>query len=302
MNGRIFMVSEPYDQLRQLADLSLGLAKQPGQHATSIPFLSILRNDRSTAFTRGILEPSMCLIAQGRKRLNISNQAFICDPGSFLVSIIDMPLKAQITDVSPKKPYIGLLVKFDPSDIATVMREANIQKKPNTQLRPGAFTGTADEGLIEIFLRLNTLAYRRDKQNYLYDLAKKELIYYILNTDFGDHFVQATILSNNKIGIGTALEWIRENFSEDYSLKHLVKLSGMSTSSFLTKFKKVTSTTPLQYQKQLRLQEARRLILSGEANATIAALEVGYTSPTQFNREYKRFYGDSPRRDTAREL
>ena len=179
-----------------------------------------------------------------------------------------------------------------------VVTEAGIQVKPrNKKLNTGAFVGRADAELLELFIRLLKLTERPAAAPYLSALIKREMIYHLLTGDYGHLFFQPAFFDQQAGGIGRAIAWIKENYACSFTVRELAQSNNMSVSGLQHKFKAVTTMGPLQYQKQLRLQEARRLMLSGAMDATTAALTVGYESPSQFSREYRRLFGLPPLKD-----
>lgn len=166
-------------------------------------------------------------------------------------------------------------------------------KKPSA----AALIGKSDTGLLELFERVLSLAHSSEPAPFLSVLMMREMIYRLVSGKYGHLFLQQALYDQQSDGIGKAIGWIKENFSRPFTAPELAKISNMSVSSLQHKFKEITTMGPLQYQKQLRLQEARRLMLTGSVDVTTAALEVGYESPSQFNREYKRLFSLSPLKD-----
>ncbi|GMK40380.1 AraC family transcriptional regulator [Paenibacillus sp. CCS19] len=276
---------------------SLHLAE--GRTETAVPFFTMIRRNRPTAMTPGVLTPSFCLILQGTKKIQLGHDTLYYGAGDCLVSLFDIPASGQVVDASLQSPHIGLRIDLTAEEIASVMTEAEIQVKPlSSKMGPGAYVGKSDEPLQLLFIRLLELQGKPESEvRYLSSLIKREMIFRLLTGDYGHLFVRRVFMDQQKEGIGRAIEWIKENYSRTFTIEEVARSSNMSVSGLHHKFKAVTTMAPLQYQKQLRLQEARRLMLSGSANATAAALEVGYESPAQFNREYRRHFGLPPLQD-----
>jgi AraC-like DNA-binding protein len=212
--------------------------------------------------------------------------------------MIDMPASGQVIGVTKESPYIGLRIDFTTTEIASVVMEAEINvKSKDKMLSTAAFVGRSDADLLDIFIRLLKLIDKPREAQFLSALIKREMIFNLLSGDYGYLFLQQALFDQQADGIGKAIAWIKENFSRSFTVEELAKSSSMSVSGLHHKFKAITTMGPLQYQKQLRLQEARRLMLSGSMDATIAALEVGYESPSQFTREYRRLFGLPPLKD-----
>jgi AraC-like DNA-binding protein len=283
--------------LEKIVALAVKLSNCDGSNATTIPFLSILRNQKPTSVIRGVLTPSFCLIVQGQKRLNIAKELIVCGAGDYIASVIDMPLSGQVVDASEKAPYLAVRIEFTAREIADVITEAKVTIKPKDKLNPAAFVRKSDSDLLELFVKLLKLTDTSEDAPFLGGLIKREIIYRLLSGDYGYLFYQNAILEQQEAGVGKAISWIKENYSEAVTVEQIAQVSKMSVSALFTKFKAITSMSPLQFQKQLRLQEARRLMMSNLLDATTAGLEVGYESPSQFNREYKRFFGQPPLTD-----
>lgn len=285
------------DILKDLSSLALKYAKAEGQNPTPISYFEILKSSKPSPIRHGILQPSFCVILQGNKKVFVGDEVWNYGPGIYLASIIDIPVAGQIVGASPKNPYLGLRIEYTAEEITSVLMDAKIDLSSASKVKPGAFMAEANDKVLETFLKLFSLMDSPDA-SYLSQLLKKELIYHLLMSDAGPLFAQNLILSPSNLGLGKAINWLRENFDKSFTIEDLAKKSNMSVSSLHHKFKTFASMGPLQYQKQLRLQEARRLLMNGEEDdATNVALRVGYESPSQFSREYKRLFGLPPIQD-----
>ncbi|QHW30127.1 AraC family transcriptional regulator [Paenibacillus rhizovicinus] len=286
-------------KLDQLLEMAASLDLAEGRTETSVPFFSLVLRSKPTAIIPGVLTPSFCLILQGTKKLQLGQDTLYYGAGDYLVSLIDIPASGQVADATSQSPYIGLRIDITAEEIASVTEDAGISVKPlDHKLGPGAYVGKSDEHLQQLFIRLLEL---RDKPEaeirFLSSLIKREIIFRLLTGDYGHLFVKRVFMDQQNEGISTAIAWIKENYNRTFTIEEVAKSSNMSVSGLHHKFKAVTTMAPLQYQKQLRLQEARRLMMHGFANATAAALEVGYESPAQFSREYRRLFGLPPLQD-----
>ncbi|OOM73885.1 AraC family transcriptional regulator [Clostridium sp. BL-8] len=284
--------------LTRLISLANTITTAEGNTKTVIPYLSICRHTYESPLIPSVLSPAFCLILQGEKELHLGEHIAHYYEGDYLASIIDMPASGKVVGATREFPYIGLRVDFTAEEVASVVAEAEIElpsrnKKPST----AAFIGKSDIGLLELFLRVLILANTPYPDPFLSTLMMREMIYRLVSGKYGHLFLQQSLYDKQSDGIGKAIGWIKENFSNPFTTLQLAKISNMSVSSLQHKFKEVTTMGPLQYQKQLRLQEARRLMLTSSIDVTTAALEVGYESPSQFNREYKRLFGLSPLKD-----
>ncbi|WP_409344954.1 AraC family transcriptional regulator N-terminal domain-containing protein [Paenibacillus sp. MBLB4367] len=284
--------------LDQLIAMTDRITPADGRTPTIVPFLSIVRSSRETQRSIGVLTPSFCLILQGTKRLYLGQEIIHYSAGDYLASLIDMPASAQVIGATKESPYMGLRIDFTTQEIASVAMEAQIVTEPKeNDLSAGAFIGKADAELLDIFFRLLKLIDKPKEVRFLSELIKREMIFNLLSGDFGHLFFQKVLFDQRADGVGKAIHWIKENYARSFTIEELAKSCNMSTSGLHHKFKAITTIGPLQYQKQLRLQEARRLMMSGPMGATMAAMTVGYESPSQFNREYRRLFGLPPLQD-----
>lgn len=269
-----------------------------GVTQTIIPFLSIIRRSQQTSLIPVILTPAFCLILRGTKKLHLGRDIIHYHAGDYLVSVIDMPASAQIIGAAEKLPYIGLRIDFTTKEIASVIMEAGINVKlTDKKLSTGSFIGKSDTELLDLFVRLLTLIDKPQESRFLSELIKREMIFRLLSGEYRHLFFQQVLFDQQADGVGKAIEWIKQNYARPFTVEELAKSNNMSISGLHHKFKAITTMGPLQYQKQLRLQEARRLMLSGSMDVTAAALEVGYESPSQFSREYRRLFGLPPLKD-----
>ncbi|MCM3626091.1 AraC family transcriptional regulator [Paenibacillus glycanilyticus] len=284
--------------LDQLIAMTERITMTEGRTTTIVPFLSIVRRHHDTMRSAGVLTPSFCLILQGAKRLYLGQDVYNYEAGDYLASLIDIPASAQIVGATEDSPYIGLRIDFTTQEIASVVVEAEINTEPKERsLSTAAFIGKSDSELLDIFYRLMKLIDKPKEARFMSELLKREMIFNLLSGDFGHLFMQKALFDQRADGVGKAILWIQENYTRSFTVEELAKSCNMSTSGLHHKFKAITTMGPLQYQKQLRLQEARRLMLSGPVGATTAALTVGYESPSQFNREYRRLFGQPPLQD-----
>src|SRR5260221_869316 len=269
-----------------------------GRTQTIIPFLSIVRHSHQTPLIPVVLTPSLCLILQGTKQLHLGQDMLQYHAGDYLASVIDIPAPAQIIGATKQFPYIGLRIDFTTQEIASVVMEAEINVKPQEKkLNTGAFIGKSDGDLLDACLRLLKLLDTPKEARFLSALIKPEMMLHLLSGHYGHFFFQPLLFDQQADGIGKAIAWIREHYARSFTVEELATSNNMSVSGLHHKFKAITTMGPLQYQKHLRLQEARRLMLSGSMDATTAALEVGYDSPSQFSREYRRLFGLPPLQD-----
>lgn len=285
-------------QLNELIAITEQITQAEGTTKTGINFLSVCRHCYQSPLIPSVLNPSLCLILQGMKSLHLGGDILYYHVGDYLASVIDIPASGQVIGATKESPYIGLRIDFTAKEIASVVMEAKISvRQRNTDLGQAAFIGKSDAEFLELLIRLLKLIGRPDEVQFLSGLMKRELIFHLLTGDYGHLFLQQALFDQQADGIGKVLGWIKDNYFRSFAVEDLAKLSNMSVSGLHHKFKAITTMGPLQYQKQLRLLEARRLMLSGEMDASTAALEVGYESPSQFSREYRRLFGLPPAKD-----
>lgn len=275
----------------------IGAAAALRQVATAIPFLSFIRFTGPTEMTQGILAPSMCLNLQGRKQVLIGTEVTQYGVGGYLLSTVDMPLSGQVIEAHPGAPYLGLKIDFDPHEIAALVIELRLAAHAPSSGVPGACVATASAELENACRRLVDLLASPSDLAALAPLLKKEILYRLL-TSGGGAFMHQLLCSDNRAnGVRAAILWIKENFTKPLSIERLAREAHMSASVLHRRFKAVTVMSPLQYQKQLRLLEARKLLMGGNIEAATVGFRVGYESPSQFSREYRRLFGASPLED-----
>src|SRR5262245_13804076 len=295
---RCLMTPDAAEQVQEQIDSMLAvisrLQLQDGVTQTVIPFLSIARSSKPTKTAHGVMTSSFGMVLQGRKTTQVGAKVIRYGPGNYVASLVDMPTCGQVVGATRDAPFIALKLAFDSAEICAVVLEAKLSVKPARGPELGAFVGIADVRLLAAVARLLKLVESPQEAAFLAPLYKREAIYRLLTGENGHLFCQKFVLDQHALGVGKAIEWLRKNFDQPLRVEHLARLSDMSTSSLHHKFKALTTVGPLQYQKQLRLQEARRLLLGGAADATTVALTVGYESPSQFSREYRRLFGLPP--------
>ncbi len=291
--------SSPYQQvLELLVAMTERITTAEGNTPTHIPFLSFVRRSQQTPVIPVVLTPAFCLILQGTKQLYLGQDMLRYRAGDYLASVIDIPASAQIIGATKQFPYIGLRIDFTMEEVASVVMEADINvRSQEDKLNTGAFIGRSDVGLLDLCVRLLKLLDKPQKARFLSELIKREMLFHLLSGDSGHLFFQPALFDRQANGVGKAIAWIREHYARSFTVEELATSNNMSVSGLHHQFKAITTMGPLQYQKHLRLQEARRLMLSGSMNATTAALEVGYQSLSQFSREYRRLFGLSPFQD-----
>lgn len=262
--------------------------------------LNFYRHPALTEPLHGLYSPSICIIAQGAKEVQMGEERFRYDPAHFLLSSLDVPVITQIVEATAEKPFLGLKLDLDPALIASVSVETGVSPGRNDSSVKSIAVGKLQGDLLDAFVRLFRLLDNPGDYRVVSPLVTREIIYRLLTSEHGPRLRQMAAFGGHTNRITKAVQTLRTKFNESLSVEELARELGMSVSSFHQHFKTATSMSPLQFQKLLRLQEARRLLLTEELDASSAAVRVGYDDASQFTREYKRLFGDPPMRDIAR--
>lgn len=263
---------------------------------TAIPTLSFYYSKSTTEFATVVYEPSLCLVLQGSKALILGDETYSYDPSRYLLASVHMPTRVRIMEASDEKPYISLKLTFTMEDIFEVMKEAHTQSH-TTNLTPelGLCFGDMNTQVIDPIARLVRLLDSPHNIKFMAPMIIKEILYHVINDKGGD-FLRKYVMDGSIVQqIVKVIAKIKQDFAETINMKELAKSYGMSESSLYHNFKKVTMLSPLQFQKTLRLEEARRMLLTQNIEATEVAFAVGYESPSQFSREYARMFGLPPK-------
>jgi AraC-like DNA-binding protein len=264
---------------------------------TALPWLWLVRRPAPTPAGRGILSPSVCLLVQGEKEMLVGQQVLRYGPGCYVQAGVAMPVSGQVTRASEDAPYYGIRVDLDPREVAALVLEIG-QPAMNDQADPPAVSvERADDVMLEVFLRLLRMLDRPRDLAVLGRRIKEELIYYLVSAAGGATLSRGVVGGQRERGVGEAINWIRTHYNQPLSIDALARTVHMSPSVLHRRFKAATVMSPLQYQKQIRLLEARKMLMSGDAEAASVAYEVGYESPSQFSREYRRLFGAPPLKD-----
>jgi AraC-like DNA-binding protein len=247
----------------------------------------------------GVYGPAFCVIAQGTKEVLLGENRYRYDPARYLVSTAALPVAAHVTEASREKPYLGLLLRLDPALVGSVVVEAS-QPAPRGKAPVTAIgVSLLDAGLLDAVLRLVRLVESPDDARILGPLVKREIVYRLLKGEQSDRLHHVSAVGGHAHRIGQAIERLRGDFDRTLRVEDVARELGMSVSSF-HHLKAVTAMSPLRFQKQIRLQEARRLMLAEDLDATSAGCRVGYGNVSHFNRDYKRLFGAPPARDAER--
>ena len=275
-------------------------APHDGRFELRIPGVHAIRVSRTNPdLVHALQRPALCIVAQGAKSVLLGQEVYDYDASRMLVYSVDLPVAAQVTKASPSEPYLSFKLDLDPHKIAELILKVYPHGLPRVQESRAVYVGQADLRIVNAVTRLLELMAQPGDVELLAPLVVEEILIRLLRSSIGVRVAQIGLAESGVHGVAKAVAWLRANFSQAIKIEELAKLAHMSVSSFHQHFKAVTSMSPLQFQKVLRLQEARRLMLSMMVDAGTASWRVGYQSPSQFSREYGRFFGRAPTKDIA---
>jgi AraC-like DNA-binding protein len=287
-------------ELEELRDL-LARHVRPDM-TTAIDDVLISRMDRSAPPSSSMSGTVLALIAQGAKRIALGDRVYEYGPGQYLVASVDLPITGHYIDATPARPALGFGLVLRPAAVAEVLLAAAPGDLP-------PIAGTAPSGLavsdapaelIDAVVRLLRLLDRPRDRAVLAPQLKREILWRVITGDQGAVLRQLGLADSNLTYVAKAVRWIRDHYAQAFRVEDLARLSGMSVSAFYRNFQAVTAMSPVQFQKQIRLQEARLLLATSPGNVTGVSTRVGYESPSQFTREYRRAFGAAPSQDVAR--
>ena len=265
--------------------------------ATDIPGLALYRRTAPTAQRSVTYEPSVAVVAQGRKRVDLGRTTFIYDESRFLLTSVDLPVTSQVIEANEESPYLCLLLKLEMPMVRELLSREEIPVAAAPSDSPAMVTGQTTVEFLSAFCRLIDLLNTPQDIPFLSGLIEREIIYRILRSAEGQRLRAIATLGDQSHRTAKATAWIRANYAKTLRVEDLAQIAGMGVSTLHHHFRALTAMSPLQYQKQLRLHAARGRMLMDGLDAASAAFEVGYESASQFNREYSRFFGQPPMRD-----
>jgi AraC-like DNA-binding protein len=282
---------------KELAVKTAALAPSPGENPTSIPGLSLYRRSTPTACFLATYEPSFTVFIQGRKRVNLGGTVYFCDGSSFLLSSIDVPAESQILEASEQVPLLSIFLRLDMQIVRDVISREEFPELGTSVQPRGLAVGETTVGLLDACSRLIDLIESPEDIPFLSPLIQREIVYRVLRTPQGLRLRAIATTGDMSHRTARAIAWLRANYAKPLHMEELATVARMGVSTLHHQFRGLTTMSPLQYQKRLRLQTARQRMLMDGMDATSAAYEVGYESVSQFNREYSRFFGQPPMRD-----
>lgn len=266
-------------------------------HEEVIPGILLSRATEPSERLYGVTRPSFCMIAQGAKEVYTGEKIYTYDADTFLIATVEMPVIARIVQATHVKPYFALRMNLDHSVVSSLMIEAGISAPTNTESVKAISVSPLGSDLLDATLRLVRLFDAPRDATILGNAVRREITFRLLQGEQGQRLQQLPVLGNHSNRIARAIHRLRREFNQPLSMENLAKDLGMSSSGFHHHFKAVTDLSPLQYQKQLRLQEARRLMLSESLDVSKAGYKVGYDNPSHFSRDYKKHFGKAPLHD-----
>jgi AraC-like DNA-binding protein len=268
-----------------------------GVFATAIDGLVLMRKTDSLLPSHGIYRPCLCVVVQGAKQVTLGDKSLHYDELQCLIISIDLPAIGRVTRASAAEPYLAIALEFDVQVMREVMEELDSPPQPTDGVGAAIFVDTMVPPLTDCMLRLMRMLETPQATPVLYPAIMREICFWLLTGANGGEVCKLALPNSHTRRIADAIRLLRDNFARPVRVEELAEVARMSVSSFHQHFKTLTSMTPLQYQKQLRLLEARRLMTADGANVSSAAYRVGYESASQFSREYSRMFGAAPKRD-----
>jgi len=287
-------------QLEQLKTQLIPHMPVYGGIETPIPNLFLYRTEVTTEVTPVVYEPSLCLMLQGEKEVYLNNDQIVYDPLSYLLVPVTVPVSGKVTKASSDKPYLALRMTIDLKELADLVIDIGGRVERSKSQVKAMSVGRVDEPLLSAMSRLVQLLDKPADIPVLYPLLKREILYRLLLGDLGSQLRDFMLLDSQGHRISKVIELLRKKYNEPLRIKDLADEVHLSESALFQAFKAVTAMSPLQYQKKLRLNEARRIMLHEGIEAATASYKVGYESPSQFSREYSRLFGAPPKADIER--
>lgn len=299
MKSKISRIPRPFDrseiERQEFAEAMLRVLPRDGSVEVK-PGLTLIRVSAPTAPVYGVSESCFCVIAQGAKHVMLGEDRLRYDPNHYLISTVGLPTISQVDVASPKEPYLGLRLVLDPAVVTSTMVESGFAQIQNDSVKAMAVS-KLDSDLLNACLRLLRLLQVPEQYRVLGPLVIREIIYRLLTGEQGHRMRHLATIGGHAHRMVRAVRKLREDFAKPLRIEEVAREIGMSVSGFHAHFKAVTAMSPLQFQKELRLQEARRLMLTKSLDAAEAGFQVGYDDASHFSREYKRHFGDPPVRD-----
>ena len=268
---------------------------------TAIDGVLVSKVDHAEPPSPSMTSTVLAVIAQGRKRIALGDRVYDYGAGQYLVASIDMPITGHYIDIDAERPALGVGLVLRPARIAELLLHANPADLPPSEGAPsGMAVNDASAELVDAMVRLLRLLDRPRDRTVLAPLIEKEILWRVITDERGAAIRQLGLADSSLSHIARAVNWIRDHYAEPFRVDEVARLAGMSVSTFYRNFQAVTAMSPIQFQKQIRLQQARLLLASQPGDITGTSRRVGYDSPSQFSREYRRQFGTAPSQDANR--
>lgn len=284
----------------ELAEVIKRFAKTDGTQETAIPGLRFIRASRISEPVHSVYEPSLCVVAQGSKVVMLGEESYSYDPASYLTASVHLPITGQVVEASPEAPYLSVQLQLEMNQILEIIQSSDQAERSKHESGRGLVIGRMSDALLAAVVRLVRLLEAPQDIPVLAAGVKREIIYRVLQHEQNEALKHFARIGSQAQRIAKVIERLTHEFALPLRVEKLAEEARMSASSFYNYFKEVTGMSPIQYQKQLRLQEARRLLFAENLDAAEAAFQVGYESPSHFSREYTRKFGLPPMRDLRR--
>jgi AraC-like DNA-binding protein len=284
------------EQQAELAALVTRLTPLEGIYPSAVPGLTVIRANAPSTPTPSVYEPSLCIVVQGRKRAVLGDDVYYYDALNYLTVSVTLPAIGHVLEATPEKPYLCLRLELDARMIGELLLQVGRSAVPPSTDR-GLYVARTGPQLLDAVLRLTRLLEKPRDAAILAPLVLREIHYRVLTGELGHRLRELCVVDSQVNRVARAIELLRKRFTESLRIEDLAAAAHMSESSLHHRFKAVTAMSPMQFQKHLRLHEARRLMLTEGLEAAAAAHRVGYESPSQFSREYRRLFGAPPRRE-----
>lgn len=284
--------------LTNLQTRALALFDAHGRE-TPVPGLYIAASREPHGPIHGVYRPSLCVVLQGAKVSHMGGRSYRYGAGKCLITSMEVPVRAEIVGARPDAPYVAVVMDIDPGTVAELILEQAQIPAPDMPVPAALNVCPLQEDLVDPVERLMALADRPRDIPVLAPMIRREILWLLLNGPHGATLRQIGLADSRTARIGRTIAWVRDHFSDPISVPDLAAQAGMSAATFHRHFKAATDMTPVQFQKSLRLQEARRLLLSEGSDVAQVGFAIGYESPSQFSREYRRMFGAPPGRDGA---
>ena len=285
---------------KSLLSTALGYCNGEGIHPTPLQEFTVVMRDKKNVATPGMYKPEVCFVLQGEKEVWFGNKLYRYNPTSYLVSCVDVPAIAQVVTASSRQPFVCLKLELQPSVVYEILQETAPAELQGHGSEAGFYVEKVTVELADAFARLLKTLKNRNDLKVLTPSIIREIHYRLMSSRFGAKVRQLGVVGSKMQRISKVVEQLRKDYATPLRIAELARMANMSPSAFHSHFRQVTSMSPLQYQKHIRLQEARRMLSIETIDAASVAYQVGYESPSQFSREYRRLFGQSPMHDVDR--